>query len=295
MSEMLMRRETADDYGFKKLQNKILEIAVDLDELCRRNDIEYYIMGGTALGAKRHGGFIPWDDDLDIFMTPDNYDRFKACFYEQIDKAKYHLQEWRKNKDKITIAKVRMNNTTYIEPILKEKHIHQGVFIDIFILHNCPNGLIQQSIQFIWAKYIVVQSLAHRGYIRRGGIIGIVLKIMKKLPKNFLTNYAMKQVYKYRGKSTYYYCNFLGKALFKKGIYPKVLFGKPRDVNFETVTLKAPEKLEEFLKYRFGDYMKIPSPERIKWEQHAEIFDIEKDYSFYLNYQVPFEVEEDLI
>ena len=64
----------------RDVQNKILEIMKYIDSLCRENGIVYYIMGGTALGAIRHGGFIPWDDDLDIFMTPSEYEKFKKVF-----------------------------------------------------------------------------------------------------------------------------------------------------------------------------------------------------------------------
>ena len=65
-----MREDCDTQYGFLPLQNKILEVALYIDSLCRKYDIDYCLMGGSALGAKRHGGFIPWDDDLDIFMSP---------------------------------------------------------------------------------------------------------------------------------------------------------------------------------------------------------------------------------
>jgi lipopolysaccharide cholinephosphotransferase len=102
------------------------------------------------------------------------------------------------------------------------------------------------------------------------------------LPENFLRKFAMRSVYKYDDKKTDYYCNFFGKARFKQGKYKREIFGTPTDVDFETVKLMAPEKLHEFLKQRFGDYMKVPSPERIKWEQHAEFWDIKKDYREYV-------------
>ena len=78
----------------RDVQDKILHIMKYIDGLCRQNGITYYIMGGTALGAVRHGGFIPWDDDLDIFMTPDQYEKFKELFTEQ-HSTEYVLQEWR--------------------------------------------------------------------------------------------------------------------------------------------------------------------------------------------------------
>ena len=74
-----LRNSESDTFGIQKLQDKILEIMVYVDEFCRRNEIVYYLMGGSALGAIRHGGFIPWDDDLDIFMDYENYHKFIEC------------------------------------------------------------------------------------------------------------------------------------------------------------------------------------------------------------------------
>ncbi len=82
------------NYSMKQIQSKILEVMIYVDKLCRDNDIEYYIMGGTALGAVRHKGFIPWDDDLDIFMTPGNYEKFKSAFSTKND-SRFEIQEWR--------------------------------------------------------------------------------------------------------------------------------------------------------------------------------------------------------
>ena len=88
MKYKYMRDNLEDTYGFLELQDKILEIMVDIDKLCRENNIDYCLMGGSALGAKRHGGFIPWDDDLDIFMTPNNYEKFRNIFLQKGNKEK---------------------------------------------------------------------------------------------------------------------------------------------------------------------------------------------------------------
>jgi lipopolysaccharide cholinephosphotransferase len=239
MFKQLMRPGLPDEHGFLPLQNKILEIMVDVDSICRKNNIDYFIMGGTALGAKRHGGFIPWDDDLDIFMTPDNYERFREIFIKFGDKDKYYLQEWGSSNGMVSIAKIRMNNTTYIEPDLKNWDMHHGIYIDIFILHTCPDNFLQQLWQCAWAKYVIMRGLCNRGYTKRKGIVGIVLKVMSLFPKRFLLNFGLKQVYRYRDKNTNLYCNFLGKAIFNKGIYKKEWFSQPKYIAFETVTLKA--------------------------------------------------------
>lgn len=284
MQESLMREGIDDKWGIVLLQNKILEVMKYVHEFCDFNNISYYLMGGTALGAKRHGGFIPWDDDLDIFMTPDNYEQFRRKFIQSGDKNKFYLQEWNKDQDgRVTIAKLRMNDTTYIESIFSDKDMHQGIYIDIFILHNCPDRIHSRLNQYLWARYIVAKSLSERGYVRRKGLEGMLLRILKLLPSKFLFKFGLKQVYKYRNMNTGYYCNFLGKARYKKGIYKKEWFESGGIVSFERITLVAPRNIEGFLSARFGNYMKIPTNDQIRWEQHAQIWDVYKDFRSYVS------------
>ena len=278
MEYQYMRDGLDPKYGFLELQDKILEIAVYIDKLCRENDINYCLMGGSALGAKRHGGFIPWDDDLDVFMTPDNYEKFRKVFNENGDKEKYYLQEWGLTDGMVTISKIRLNNTSYIEESLKKWDIHHGIYVDIFILHTCPDNKLQQIHQCLWAKYVIMKGLAVRGYNRRGGFLGFALKVMSRMPDRLWVKHGLKQVYKYRNKKTNYFCNFMGKAVFKNAIYKREYFENPEYAPFEKVKLKVPLKLHEFLSEKFGDYMKPPTPERIKWEQHAESWNFDKPY-----------------
>lgn len=295
MNSILMREGLKDEYGFLELQNKILEIAVYIDSVCKENQIEYCLMGGSALGAKRHGGFIPWDDDLDVFMTPDNYEKFRKVFKRSGDTEKYYLQEWGLTDGMVTISKIRMNHTTYIEEILEDWDIHQGIYVDIFILHTCPNHKIQQMWQCLWGKYVIMKGLAIRGYSRRGGFLGAALKVMAHMPDKLWVNYGLKQVYKYRNQETKYYCNFLGKAVFQNAIYKKEYFDETTYAPFENVELKVPVKLHEFLSERFGDYMKPPSSERIKWEQHAKEWDVNRDFREYVKNVHDFSDEKRLI
>ena len=275
MKYQYMRPDLKDKYGFLGIQDKILSIMVDVDRFCEKHGVEYCLMGGSALGAKRHGGFIPWDDDLDIFMTPDAYEKFRDAFQAEGDKDKYYLQEWGLTDGMVTIAKVRRNGTSYIEETIQDWDIHHGIYIDIFILHTCPNSLPKQLHQWFWAKYVITKGLALRENGRHKGIRGAVIRIAKLLPDRFLVKHGLKQVYRYRNTKSAYYCNFLGKAVFRKGIYKREWFDNPVYAPFETVQLKVPGKLHEFLTERFGAYMKPLPPERIRYEQHAQSWDFD--------------------
>lgn len=272
----LMRKDIGDTWGIKDLQNVILNIASYVHDFCESHNIQYCLMGGSALGAKRHGGFIPWDDDLDIFMTPDNYEKFRDCFNKEGDKDMFYLQELGAANGRVITAKVRLNNSYYEEDILKGWNIHHGVYIDIFILHTCPNNMLKRRWQYCWAKYLIVKGLANKEYKRRGGVVYAMMKLMSLLPKRFLLSYGLKQVYRFRNEKSDFYCNYLGKALFKNGTYLREDFEKVKKLPFETIELYVAAGLEHFLTNRFGDYMKVPSPERIKYEQHASTWNLDK-------------------
>ncbi len=277
-----MRNDTPDDWGIKKLQEKILEIAVYVDRFCQDNDIEYCLMGGSALGAVRHGGFIPWDDDLDFFMTPDNYEKFVRLFEENGDKERFFLEPFGAIDNMVTLGKVRARNTTYIEESLLDYQVSHNVYLDIFILHTCPDSEFQRKRQYIWAKYVVAKAQSVKDLSRYGFTLRAALTVLKCFPRLFLVKHALKQVYRYRNQDSKLYCNYLGKAKYRRGTYKREWFEDTKRVPFENVTLNVPIGVEAFLSERFGDYMKIPDIDRIRREQHAGTWDTEKDYREYV-------------
>lgn len=264
----------------RQVQGKILEIMKYIDRLCRDNGIVYYIMGGTALGAVRHGGFIPWDDDLDIFMTPDQYEKFKAIFEEQ-NSNQFVLQEWRTTPKYLEYAKVRMNGTTFIEEVFKaRKDMHHGIYVDIMILHKVPENRLIQKFVYLESKFVTLYALSQRNWKPKTNGQAMVLKSLKLMPCKLMTKIAYSHIYRYDGrKANFKYCYWITPAKFKNGLFDKSFFEKPVDVPFEDTVLMASEKIKDYLAYRYGDYMKLPNEEARKAAVHAFVFDTERDYT----------------
>ena len=152
----------------RHLQLVIMQIMKDIDDICRRNNIEYYLNGGSAIGAIRHKGFIPRDDDLDIMMTFDNYERFiKAC-REQLDPEKYYVQEGLKDWP-LNYTKIKLIGTCFDEREAYVKDERQrGIFVDVFKMDNTSSNRLLQFWQYACAKYRVCYLMSKRTYKSAG-------------------------------------------------------------------------------------------------------------------------------
>lgn len=267
----------------RDVQDKILETMKYIDALCRKNGIVYYIMGGTALGAVRHGGFIPWDDDLDIFMAPAEYEKFKAVFNAE-KSEKFVLQEWRTTPKFLEYAKVRMNGTTFIEESFKDRtDMHHGIYVDIMILHKVPDRKFTQKKVYYYSKFVTLYGLSQRNWQPKSKGQALVLKCLKLLPCKLLAKMCYKKIYKYDNRiENFKYCYWITPAKFRNGLFDEEFFSSPVDVPFEDTVLLGSEKIKEYLAYRYGDYMKLPSAEQQKAAVHAMIYDTERNYTEYL-------------
>ena len=266
----------------RQVQDKILEAMKYIDGLCRENGIVYYIMGGTALGAVRHGGFIPWDDDLDIFMTPDQYKKFKAVFETQ-KSEKFILQEWRTTPQYLEYAKVRMNGTTFIEEVFKDRaDMHHGIYVDIMILHKVPKSKLIQRLMYLESKFVTLYALSQRNWKPKTKAQSIVLSSLKILPCKLMARIAYSHIYRYDDRrENFKYCYWITPAKFRNGLFDASFFSNPVEIPFEDTMLLGSEKIKEYLEYRYGDYMKLPSTEAQQAAVHAMVFDTEKDYTEY--------------
>lgn len=267
----------------KDVQGKILETACFIDNICRKYGIEYYIMGGTALGAVRHGGFIPWDDDLDIFMTPQEYSRFKEVF-EKENPSKFIIQEWRTTSEYLEYAKVRMNGTTFIEEHFKDnKNMHHGIMVDIMMLHKVPSDKLHQRLIYYLSRFVAFHAYVGRGRKAKSLFEKVATVALNFLPCNYLVRKAYQKIYSYDNLThKFNYCYWITRASFRGGLFEKEMFENPVNIPFEDTELLGSSRIKDYLAYRYGDYMKLPSEEERKTAVHAYIFDVERDFSEYI-------------
>ena len=274
------------EYTLKEIQNSLLNIINDFDKFCNENGIIYYLMGGSALGAIRHKGFIPWDDDIDVFMTYDNYHKFLDLAEQKINKEKYFLQRENTEQWPLFLSQIRLNNTTFIsDDFCHNKKMHHGLFIDIMCLYPAPKNKFLRFIQYCAAMALKTRALYDSNYVAKSGLKRIIIK-----SSNFFVNKTTKKIFikmvcRYNDKKVINYAHYFGRARFKYTTYSKSLFKKQKYVPFENIKLPVMDGVEEYLKIRYGkNWNNIPDKKtREKYPKHGGIVDLENDYSKYIS------------
>lgn len=268
----------------KELQQVILEIVLDFNAFCSENNITYYLMGGSALGAMRHKGFIPWDDDFDVFMDSDNYFKFLKIARNKLNTDKYYFQEENTKEWPLFFSKVRMNNTTFIEKDVATRIMHHGIYIDIMCLNYAFEIKYLRRLQYLSARILSSSALSKRGYIANSKIKKILLLASRVLTVGPLKKMLLSFVRINNSNKTSLVGHFFGRAPFPKTTFPVDFLSEPRYTSFEGVLLPVPKEVERYLVVRYGNkYMELPSKEEMaKYPSHAHIVDTKKSYKNYI-------------
>lgn len=146
-------------------QTLLLEMLKDFDAVCREHHISYQLFAGTALGAVRHHGFIPWDDDVDVILMRSEYDRLLTEAAGDFDPERYYVQRENSAHWPMQFSKLRRNHTACIEKYHpKDPLVHQGVYIDIFPCDNLSDRPLMRRLQFAASRAIIAKALYARGY-----------------------------------------------------------------------------------------------------------------------------------
>lgn len=271
--------ELEKDYK-RKLQLRLLEMAKDIDKLCKENDIEYYLMYGSTIGAVRHEGFIPWDDDFDIGMTDENYFKFLQVCEEKLDKKKYFVQTQEKEENYyMSFAKIRDITTTLINEMNADKEMTYGIYIDVFPLVGVPSSKIKRGVLKVNRAFMLS---ANANVIRNKFLKFIFDIILKIFGKKRIIKYCTKQCFKYKCKDYDNWISICDGDGFELNEVRREVMGKPKYVKFENIELPIPEDHDTYLRRIYGDYMRIPSPEEIKRKEHTPYFlDLNLPYEEY--------------
>lgn len=172
-------------------QALLLEMLKDFDAVCRKHGIRYQLFAGTALGAVRHHGFIPWDDDLDVILMRSEYDRFFAEAAVDFDADTYYVQQENSAHWPMQFSKLRRNHTACIEKYHpKDPLIHQGVYIDIFPCDNLSDRPLMRKLQFAASKIVIAKALYARGYETNSFVKKLFMQLCRVLPREKLERFC---------------------------------------------------------------------------------------------------------
>lgn len=262
--------------NIRDLQLVCLEILKEIDRVCKKNNIRYWLEGGTMLGAVRHKGFIPWDDDLDIAMFREDYDRFLQIAPSEL-KSDYFLQcDATDPENPFLYAKVRKNNTYIKEEKVRKIKMHQGIFVDVFPVDKMPNTL--KKIEHHRKKIIFFRNYydSHTDIdCNKGSFLkSAVMFLLRILPvSGAKQKRKLNQLYqKYNGNENPTY--FSSWTAFHKNnfLYKKEWLDEFIEVPFEDSLFPIPAAYDALLTNMYGDYM-TPPPEN-KRRQHGSTFSV---------------------
>ena len=245
------------------LQKVILSIAKDVDDICVKNKIEYYLLGGSAIGAIRHKGFIPWDDDFDIIMDAINYKKFITVCRTQLDKNKYYFQEGVKDWP-LPFSKVKLKGTHLREFEGIGDGETDGIYMDIFKMDNVSDNPLIARWQYFCGKVYLAYQLSVRSYKSATLKKRILMALSFPLKSKLIRDWVLYQTTKYNDKETNYYGFFFGRTRFHNSVVRKELYGTPQYVPFEDSMFPVPEQYHKYLTQMFGDYMQLPPIEQRK-------------------------------
>lgn len=256
------------DEHLKKLQKEMLSLLIEVDRICNKYNIKYVLSYGTLIGAVRHKGFIPWDDDVDIEMFREDYERFcEVCKYE-LDDTKFFLQNQKTDENYNWVyGKLKLKNTSFIRS--GQEHLKQkdGIFIDIFPLDKISHNRYKQKFSMLMCKMCRKILWAIVGKERADSKIGrTIYKVLSFIPQTLimlLFNYFSKLD---NNKETQLLVshNYLSGYIFKYEWYVEII-----EVEFEGYTFFAPKGYDEILSSIYGKYMELPPKEKRQGNSYA--------------------------
>ncbi|MDQ0974606.1 lipopolysaccharide cholinephosphotransferase [Neobacillus niacini] len=259
-----------------------LDIVKEVIAICEKHDFTYYMLGGTMLGAIRHKGFIPWDDDIDLGIPRKDYDKFLEVAPRELSSylklVNYHTDP----NYPYYITRILDTKTKVVEERIGNENKYTNASIDIFPVDGTPNNKVLRKIYFFRVLYHrALMSLCYKDSIDRKRPRGIaeraLLWVMECIPvEKMTTPYKQKckidkLLKSQRIEDSKYIGNIMG-AYRTKEIVPAEFYGKGKFYQFEDIQLRGMDMYDEYLTYTYGDYMQLPPEDKRK--THFRILEI---------------------
>lgn len=279
---------SVDTNGLKNIEIMLLK---ELLAICNKHNIQYFALGGTCLGAVRHKGFIPWDDDIDIGMPRKHYNQFLSIAQAELPPNIFLQTNVTEKEYPMNFAKLRNCDTTFIETSLKCLNLNHGVYIDIFPLDGVPTGKVTQKIRNI-RDSIYKYEISKAYYLehlegankKKKNVLALCVKFGIDL---FYPNYKVATLKRERMIQKYAYdkcdivTNYCG-AWGEKETVPKDYFDAGVRGTFEGLSIMLPQKYHEYLTNVYGNYMTLPPLDKRISHHYCTIIDLNKSYKEYL-------------
>ncbi len=277
MSEVLnLDRET-----LRKLQIKELESLVYFDEFCKKHELSYFLLGGCVIGAIRHKGFIPWDDDVDIIMPRRDYERMLKLWKEHESNERFLML---KTDGKVftgnSFATMIDTSATMVKDNQKDIDVPHGIVTDIFPLDGCPDSKFKRYLQYYHA---MMYSLYITEVVptKHGKLIQFVSSVLLKfIPsrerRTKIWQKHEKKMTKY-GFRTHEKCTELcAGPHYMMNEYPQKAFDKAEYHEFEGLMMPLPQGYDQYLKMAFGNYMEMPPEDKQVPHHDLAALDLDK-------------------
>ena len=274
----------------RKIQLLELLNLEELVRICNKHNIQYFLIGGTLIGAVRHKGFIPWDDDIDVGMLRKDFDRFIEVCKTELNTEKFFLQtpQTEKGSADFEIARIRLNNTHLKEYHRRNLNLHDGFFIEILPYDDLPEDdkkAKKYYFKFKYLKRIVGIRMGYRyqlGRVYKRIIFYIVTFFSRLIPLNYLYNKAVNYHKKYENTNSSKVFLLGGAYNYKKESHLRKTVEEYTQLEFEGKNYPVPKNYDMFLREEYGDYLTPPPPERQKSSCLAEYVDF-GPYEEYVN------------